>query len=284
MVYGHERRPKVTVRTLLRKKREKTPITMLTAYDFPTARLLDEVGIDVILVGDSVGMVVLGYETTIPVTLEEMVHHTRAVTRARPSAMVVTDMPLGSYHIDEKESVRNALRCIKEAGADAVKIEGGRNRVPLIERMIDAQVPVMGHIGLTPQSYLLEGGYVRPKHPEQKDELLADAEALAAAGCFSIVLECVPAEWATLITQSVSIPTIGIGSGPNCDGQVLVFHDLVGLTPFPPPPFAPRLADVYSQMKEAVLAYKMKVETGTLFERDVDRTPREDPANDRLGK
>lgn len=272
MVYGQDRRPKITVRTLWRKKAEHTPITMLTAYDFPTARLLDEVGIDVILVGDSVGMVVLGYETTIPVTLEEMLHHTRAVTRARPSAMVVTDMPLGSYHIDEKEAVRNALRCIKEAGADAVKIEGGRNRVPLIRRMLDAQVPVMGHIGLTPQSYLIEGGYVRPKNPEQEEILLTDAVALAEAGCFAIVLECVPEAWAARITETVSIPTIGIGSGPHCDGQVLVFHDLVGLTPFPPPPFAPRYADVYQQMKEAVMRFKIEVEKGSLVKDPSDES------------
>ena len=265
MTYSPTQRSKVTVRTLWDKKQRGVPITMLTAYDFPTARILDETGIDVILVGDSVGMVMLGYETTLPVTLDEMLHHTRAVTRARPSAMVITDLPLGSYHIREHEAVRNALRCIKEAGADGVKIEGGRHRVPLVERFLDAQVPVMGHLGLTPQSYLVAGGYVRPKQPHEKERLMLDAEALQDAGCFALVLECVPEEWAAEISRALRIPTIGIGSGPLCDGQVLVFHDLVGWTPFPPPPFAPRYADVYTQVRNAVEEFKRRVETGTLF-------------------
>lgn len=266
MVYTSSQRPKVTVRTLFKKKADGIPITTLTAYDYPTARMLDEAGIDIILVGDSVGMVLLGYETTLPVTLDEMLHHTRAVTRAHPSAMVVTDMPLGSYHIDEKEAIRNALKCIKEAGADAVKIEGGQNRVPLVKRMLDAQVPIMGHIGLTPQSYLITGGFIRPKKPEEREKLLADAQELQQAGCFSLVLECVPEDWAKEISVQLDIPTIGIGSGPHCDGQVLVFHDLVGWTPFPPPPFAPRLANVYVEVRRAVEEYRRRVETGTLFE------------------
>ncbi|MCS7312011.1 MAG: 3-methyl-2-oxobutanoate hydroxymethyltransferase [Acidobacteria bacterium] len=258
------RRPKVTLRTLQRKKTQGEPITMLTAYDYPTARIVDEAGIDVILVGDSVGMVVLGYETTLPVTMEEMLHHTKAVARARPSAMVVADMPLGSFQVDDAEAVRNALRFIKEAGADAVKIEGGQERTTTVRRMVQAQVPVMGHIGLTPQSYLLIGGFVRPgKSKDEWERLLEDALALEAAGCFSIVLECVPAEWARDITQRLQIPTIGIGSGPDCDGQVLVFHDLVGLTPFPPP-FAPRLLNAYELFRQTVEEFRTRVEQRNL--------------------
>jgi 3-methyl-2-oxobutanoate hydroxymethyltransferase len=260
------RRPKVTLRTLQRKKDQGEPITMLTAYDYPTARILDEAGIDIILVGDSVGMVVLGYETTLPVTMEEMLHHTKAVVRARPAAMVVADMPLGSFQVDDAEAVRNALRFIKEAGADAVKIEGGRERAATVRRMVQAQVPVMGHIGLTPQSYLLIGGFVRPGKSEgERERLLEDALALEAAGCFSIVLECVPAEWAREITRRLRIPTIGIGSGPDCDGQVLVFHDLVGLTPFPPPSFVVRLLNAYDLFRQVVEEFRTRVEQRSLF-------------------
>ncbi len=264
-VQTHNRR-KVTLRTIARKKARGEPITMLTAYDYPTARIVDEAGIDIILVGDSLGMVVLGYDTTLPVTMEEMLHHTRAVTRARPAALVVADMPLGSFQIDDREAVRNALRFIKEAGADAVKIEGGRERVATVRRMCQAQVPVMGHIGLTPQSYLMVGGFVRPgKSEAERERLIEDALALEDAGCFAIVLECVPEAWAADITRRLQIPTIGIGSGPACDGQVLVFHDLVGLTPFPSPSFAVRLLDAYDLMKRAVEEFKRRVETRTLW-------------------
>ncbi len=240
---------KVTVPDIFARKSrstiEPTPpkITCLTAYDYPTARLLDEAGVDILLVGDSLGMVVLGYENTLAVTMEEMLHHARAVRRGVRRALVVADMPYGSYHTELAESVRNAVRFIKEAGAEAVKVEGGERRLELISRLVEAEIPVMGHVGLTPQSLHAFGGFkVQGKTLEAAEQLVRDARAVEAAGAFSIVLESVPRELAAQITQQLRIPTIGIGAGPECDGQVLVFHDLVGLTAGHLPKFARRYA------------------------------------------
>jgi 3-methyl-2-oxobutanoate hydroxymethyltransferase len=245
--------PKVTVQTLQAKKASRTPIACLTAYDYPTARLMDEAGIDLILVGDSLGMVVLGYDSTLPVTMEEMLHHTRAVRRAVRRALVVADMPFGSYHASIAEAVTNAARFLKEADAEAVKIEGGAVRAELISALSDAQIPVMGHIGLTPQSLHKMGGYkVQGKTLVSFDALVADALALEAAGCFAIVLEGVPDALAASITAQLSIPTIGIGAGPACDGQVLVFHDMVNLTFSPAAKFVRRYADAAALIRDAV--------------------------------
>lgn len=247
---------KVTVPDILSRKshpatetQAKQKITCLTAYDYPTARLLDEAGVDILLVGDSLGMVVLGYESTLPVTVEEMLHHTRAVRRGTRRALLVADMPYGSYHVELAEAVRNAVRFVKDGGAEAVKIEGGERRLELIARLVEAEVPVMGHIGLTPQSLHAMGGFkVQGRTVEAAERLLRDARAVEAAGAFSVVLESVPRELAARITEQLRIPTIGIGAGPDCDGQVLVFHDLVGLTLGGSPKFSRR----YVNLAEAI--------------------------------
>jgi 3-methyl-2-oxobutanoate hydroxymethyltransferase len=261
---------KVTVPDLLRRKTfvagspstlEK--ITCLTAYDYPTARLLDEAGVDVILVGDSLGMVVLGYETTLPVSLEEMVHHSRAVRRGTHRALVVADMPFGSYHADTAESLRNAIRLIKEAGVEAVKVEGGERRLELIVRLTEAEIPVMGHVGLTPQSVNALGGFrVQGKTADAAEQLLRDARAVEAAGAFAVVLEAVPRELAAQITRELHIPTIGIGAGPDCDGQILVLHDLLGLTFSLTPKFARQYAHVGEVISHAVKEYCQDVRGG----------------------
>jgi 3-methyl-2-oxobutanoate hydroxymethyltransferase len=213
----------------VRARKGGTPLVMVTAYDAPTARMADEAGVDLILVGDSVAMVVLGYEDTLQVTVADMAHHVGAVGRARPRAMVVADLPWLSYHLSTDEGVRNAATLVR-AGAAAVKLEGGRVRVPVVRALVDAEIPVMGHLGLTPQSVHTMGGYrVQGQQADAAEALVADAVALAEAGCFAIVLECVPREVARLVTETVPVPTIGIGAGPDCDGQVLVLHDLVGL-------------------------------------------------------
>src|SRR5579859_3664584 len=254
-------RPKVTTTTIHEKKLRHEPITCLTAYDYATARLVDQAGIDMILVGDSLAQVVLGYDNTLPVTMEEMLHHTRAVRRAVRAAMVIADMPFGAYHEDEKDGVHNALRFVKEAGAEAVKLEGGAQRVGLVKRVLDAEVPVMGHIGLTPQSLYKMGGYkVQGKDFSGIERLVKDAVALDKAGVFSIVLEGVPREVAAMITREVSAPTIGIGAGPDCDGQILVFHDLVNLTFAPPAKFVRRYADAAALIRSAVEHYREDVE------------------------
>ena len=245
-------------------------ITCLTAYDYPTARLLDEAGVDVILVGDSLGMVVLGHESTLAVTLEEMLHHTRAVRRGTRRALVVADMPYGSYHTDTAESLRNAVRFVKEAGAEAVKIEGGERRLELIAKLTEAEIPVMGHVGLTPQSLNALGGYrVQGKTPDAAEQLLRDARAVEAAGAFAVVLEAVPRELAARITRDLRIPTIGIGAGPDCDGQVLVLHDLVGLTFSPLPKFARRYAHLGEMISRAVREYSDDVQAG-MFPSDAE--------------
>jgi 3-methyl-2-oxobutanoate hydroxymethyltransferase len=239
-------------------------ITCLTAYDYPTARLLDEAGVDVLLVGDSLAMVELGYETTLPVTLEEMLHHTRAVRRGTRHALLVADMPYGSYHDDPMQAVRNAVRFVKEAGAEAVKIEGGERRMDLITRLVEAEIPVMGHIGLTPQSVNAFGGFrVQGKTEEAGEQLLRDARAVEAAGAFSIVLESIPRELAAKITAELRIPTIGIGAGPDCDGQILVIHDLLGLTFGHQPKFARRYADVGEIVSRAAAEYCRDVQQGS---------------------
>src|SRR3984893_19399768 len=238
-------------------------ITCLTAYDYPTARLLDEAGADILLVGDSLAMVVLGYESTLPVTLEEMLHHTRAVRRGTRHALLVADMPYGSYHDDPMEAVRHAVRFVKEAGAEAVKLEGGERRMDLIVRLVEAEIPVMGHIGLTPQSVNAFGGFrVQGKTEEAGDQLLCDARAVEAAGAFAIVLESIPRELAARITAELRIPTIGIGAGPDCDGQVLVINDLLGLSFGHQPKFTRRYANVGEIISSAAAEYCRDVQQG----------------------
>jgi 3-methyl-2-oxobutanoate hydroxymethyltransferase len=253
---------KITVPDLMQRKTlaaansVNKKITCLTAYDYPTARLLDEAGVDVVLVGDSVAMVALGYDSTLPLTLEEALHHTKAVRRGVKRALLVADMPYGSYHGDLHESLRNAMRFVKEAGAEAVKVEGGERRLELIARLTEAEIPVMGHVGLTPQSVNALGGYrVQGKTPGTADQLLRDARSVEAAGAFAIVLEAMPRELAAEITRAVRIPTIGIGAGPDCDGQVLVLHDMLGLTFQDAPKFARRYANVGDMISNAVREY-----------------------------
>jgi 3-methyl-2-oxobutanoate hydroxymethyltransferase len=257
-------RPKITTATLAERKSKRQPITCLTAYDYATARLVDEAGIDIILVGDSLAQVVLGYDSTLPVTVDEMLHHTRAVRRAVKQALLVADMPYGSYHTSPEDAVRNASRFLKEAGAEAVKLEGGEKRIDHVRRLIDAEIPVMGHIGLTPQSVHAMGGYkVQGKTLSAVEQLMRDALALDQAGVFSIVLEGIPREVAAMITEEVSAPTIGIGAGPECDGQVLVIHDMVGLTFSPPAKFVRRYADAGVLISEAIEAFRRDVVEGS---------------------
>ena len=262
---------KVTVPDLLQRKSlaadsnsaHNTKITCLTAYDYVMGRLVDEAGVDVVLVGDSLGMVMLGYESTLPVTLEEMLHHTKAVRRGVQRALLVADMPFGTYQGEISEALRNAMRFVKEAGAEAVKVEGGERRLELIARMTEAEIPVMGHVGLTPQSVNVMGGYrVQGKTPGSAEQLLRDARAVEAAGAFAIVLEGIPRELAAEITRTVRIPTIGIGAGPDCDGQVLVLHDLLGLTFQEPPKFARQYASVGEMISKAVKEYCQDVQEG----------------------
>jgi len=259
---------KITVPDLLRRKAsaadsQAQKITCLTAYDYPAARLLDEAGVDVILVGDSLGMVVLGHENTLPVTMEEMLHHARAVRRGTKRALLVADMPFGAYHGDIAESVRNAVRFVKEAGVEAVKLEGGERRLEWIARLTEAEIPVMGHVGLTPQSVNAFGGYrVQGKTPDAAGQLLRDARAVEAAGAFAVVLEAIPRELAAQITRELRIPTIGIGAGPGCDGQILVLHDLLGLTFGPTPKFARQYANVGEIISSVAREYCADVRSG----------------------
>ncbi len=254
-------RSKITVATLLDKKANQQPITCLTAYDYASARLVDESGIDMILVGDSLAMVMLGYDSTLPVTMEEMLHHTRAVRRAVKRAFLIADMPFASYHTSRKEALQNAARFVKEAGAEAVKLEGGEKRADLIRSVIDAEIPVMGHIGLTPQSVNMMGGYkVQGKSLSAVEQLMRDAVALDRAGVCSIVLEGVPREVAALITAEVQAPTIGIGAGPDCDGQVLVLHDILNLSFAPPAKFVRRYGDAAALITSAADQFRKDVE------------------------
>jgi 3-methyl-2-oxobutanoate hydroxymethyltransferase len=255
-----ELRPKVTTSTLQEKKLHRDPIVCLTAYDYATARLVDEAGIDVVLVGDSLAMTMLGYENTLSVTVDEMLHHVRAVRRGVKDALLIADMPYGSYHATATEAIHNAARFIKEAGAEAVKMEGGEKRVDMIRRVIDAEIPVAGHIGLTPQSVNVMGGYkVQGKTLNAIEQLMRDAVALDRAGVACIYLEGIPREVASMITAEVETPTIGIGAGPDCDGQVLVFHDLVNLTFGHPAKFVRRYGDAAALITQSVLAFKADV-------------------------
>jgi len=245
--------------TLAEMKRQGKAISALTAYDYASARLVDEAGIDLILVGDSLAMVVLGHENTLAVTVDEMLHHTRAVHRAVRRALLVADMPFGSYHGSAAEGVANAIRFVKEAGAEAVKIEGPR--AELVRALTAAEIPVVGHLGLTPQSIHRMGGYrVQGRTADTAQRLQADAQALAEAGAGAIVLEGVPREVAAAITAELPIPTIGIGAGPDCDGQILVFHDMVGLTFSPPAKFVRRYGDAGALIRSAVEGYRQDVE------------------------
>ena len=256
-------RRKITTSTLREKKLHRDPITCLTAYDYATARLVDEAGIDIILVGDSLAMTMLGYENTLSVTVDEMLHHVRAVRRGVKDALLIADMPYGSYHETSEEAVHNAARFVKEAGVEAVKMEGGEKRVDVIRRVIDAEIPVAGHIGLTPQSVNMMGGYkVQGKTLHAIEQLMRDAVALDRAGVACIYLEGIPREVAAMITSEVETPTIGIGAGPDCDGQVLVFHDLVSLTFSPPAKFVRRYGDASALITQSVEAFKADVARG----------------------
>ena len=264
LTFPGDSRPKITTATLQEKKQLRQPITSLTAYDYASARLVDEAGIDVILVGDSLAMVMLGYDNTLPVTVDEMLHHTRAVRRGVKRGLLVADMPFGSYHVDEKEAVANAARFVKEAGAEAVKIEGGEKRVALIQRLLDAEIPVFGHIGLTPQSVNLMGGYkVQGKTLSAIEHLMRDAVALDRAGVSGMYLEGIPREVAAMITAEAHTPTIGIGAGPDCDGQVLVLHDILNLTFSPPAKFVRQYGDAAALISGAVRHFKADVESGS---------------------
>jgi len=258
----HTSLPKVTMPALAEMKRQGKPISALTAYDYASARIVDEAGIDLVLVGDSLAMVVLGYETTLPVTVDEMLHHTRAVRRGVSRALVVADMPFGSYHASVHEAVANAARFLKEGGAEAVKIEGPRTE--LVRALTGAEIPVVGHLGLTPQSVHRMGGYrVQARTADAVRRLRADARALAQAGAGALVLEGISREAAEAITAELEIPTIGIGAGPGCDGQILVFHDLIGLTFAPAAKFVRRYADASALIRSAVEHYREDVEHRT---------------------
>ncbi|HEV2762677.1 MAG TPA: 3-methyl-2-oxobutanoate hydroxymethyltransferase [Pyrinomonadaceae bacterium] len=265
MAYLKQQRPeKVTVPAVRASKERGEKLVCLTAYDYPTARVLDEAGTDLILVGDSLGNVVLGYDSTVPVTLDEMIHHTRAVRRGVERALLVADMPYGSYHTGADDAVRAALRLIKEGGAEAVKLEGGRARVPLVERLVAEEIPVLGHVGLTPQSLHKLGGYrLQAKTAEAAQALIEDARLLERAGVFALVLEVVPREIARMVTEAVSVPTIGIGAGEFCDAQILVTHDLLGLSfSRTSPRFVRQYMNLREAMAEAVGRYADDVRSG----------------------
>lgn len=255
-------RAKVTA-PALRARKGAEPIVALTAYDYPSARLVDEAGVDLVLVGDSVANVIFGYDSTIPVTLDEMLLVSRAVRRGVKNALVVGDLPFGTYHESPEQAVRSAIRFVKEGGVEAVKLEGGRTRAEAVRRIVDAEIPVLGHVGLTPQSVHRLGGYrVQGKTVEAARSLVEDAEALEEAGVFGIVLEAVPAEIARLVTRRVGVPTIGIGAGGHCDGQILVYTDLVGLSFGHTPKFVRRYADAAGLISEAVARYAADVRAG----------------------
>jgi 3-methyl-2-oxobutanoate hydroxymethyltransferase len=253
----------VTVRDIRAFKQRGERFAMLTAYDTPSARLLDSAGIPVILVGDTLAEVLLGYETTLPVTMEQMLHHTAAVARGVTNSLVVGDMPFMSYQASTDEGMRNAGRFLKEAGASAVKMEGGARVVDLVARLSDAGIPVMGHLGLTPQSVQQTGYRVQGRETEEAQRIVQDAKSLEAAGAFAIVLETVPSSLAREVTASVSIPTIGIGAGPHCDGQVLVWHDFLGITTARSPKFVKRYASIGDDIKDAASRFAREVTEGT---------------------
>jgi 3-methyl-2-oxobutanoate hydroxymethyltransferase len=260
---GHDApRPKITIASIREQKLRHEPITCLTAYDYATARLVDEAGIEMVLVGDSLAQTILGYDNTLSVTVDEMLHHVKAVRRGVKSALLLADMPYGSYQVDPNDALRNATRFVKEGGAEVVKIEGGEKRADLIRRIIDAEIPVAGHIGLTPQSVNVMGGYkVQGKDLTGIEQLMRDAVALDRAGVCCIVLEGIPREVAAMITSEVGTPTIGIGAGPECDGQVLVFHDLLNLTFNPPAKFVRRYGDAAALIGHGVRAFRADVKS-----------------------
>jgi 3-methyl-2-oxobutanoate hydroxymethyltransferase len=259
----HQRNARVTVRSVQGFKDRGERIPMLTCYEALTARILDEAGIPMLLVGDSLGMVVLGYDSTVPVTMDEMLHHTRAVSRGATTAMVIGDMPFMSFQGDAEDALHNAGRFLKEAGAHAVKLEGGGRVVDVVERMTSSGIPVMAHLGLTPQSVNQLGGFrVQGRTDEQGHRIAEDAKNLEAAGAFSIVLEGVPSDLAHQVTASLTIPTIGIGAGPHCDGQVLVYHDFLGITPGKKPKFAKAYAELGDAIAEAARTYADEVRAG----------------------
>lgn len=255
---------RATTVSIREKKKNGQKISMLTAYDFPTAQAMDEIGIDIILVGDTLGNVVLGYETTLFVTMDEMIHHTKAVTRGAKNTMVVVDMPFLTYHLSVEDALRNAGRLMQEGGAQAVKLEGGKERATVVKAVVEAGIPVMGHLGLTPQSVHQLGGFkVQGRDLKTAKKLIEDAKVLEEAGCFAVVLECVPSALAEKITKDISIPTIGIGAGAGCDGQVLVSHDLLGLFSGHIAKFVRQYAQIGKIMREAFKAYKEDVESGS---------------------
>jgi 3-methyl-2-oxobutanoate hydroxymethyltransferase len=257
-------RKKVTTRTIIQKKQRGQAITMLTAYDYPTALAVDQAGMDAILVGDSLGMVVLGYENTLPVTMSDMLHHCRAVARGAKSALLIGDMPFMSYQVSVEQAVQNAGRFLQEAGMDAVKLEGGCERAEAIRAIVGAGIPVQGHLGLTPQSVHQLGGFrAQGRTTETARRLLEDALILQDAGCFSLVFESIPGQLAALISERLEIPTIGIGAGPGCDGQVLVTHDLLGFFDRFTPRFVKKYADLHGEIASALTTYRTEVETGT---------------------
>ncbi len=285
MVYLKQQRPeKVTVPAVRASKERGEKLVCLTAYDYPTARIVDEAGTDVILVGDSLGNVVLGYDSTVPVTLEEMLHHARAVRRGVERALLVADMPYGTYHTGSDDAVRAALRLVKEGGAEAVKLEGGRGRVEVVRRLVAEEIPVMGHIGLTPQSLNKLGSYrLQAKTADAARALVEDALALEEAGVFAIVLEVVPREIARAVTEALHVPTIGIGAGPDCDAQILVTHDLLGLSfSKSSPRFVRQYANVREAMNEAIQSYAEDVRAGQ-FPSDSESYPLPSDAAAELG-
>jgi 3-methyl-2-oxobutanoate hydroxymethyltransferase len=256
--------PRITVPGFRERKRTGPPLVVVTAYDVPSAEAAEAAGVDALLVGDSLGNVLLGYDSTLPVTMDEMLHHARAVGRARTRALLIADMPWMSYHLDPYDAVRNAARFVREARADAVKVEGGARRVAAIRAMREAGIPVMGHLGLLPQSVLEMGGYrVQGRTPEAAKALIDDARALEAAGVFAMVLEGVPAAVAAEVTAAVTVPTIGIGAGPGCDGQVLVYHDRLGMLPGSSPKFVRRYAQIREQQVDALKRFAQDVRERT---------------------
>lgn len=253
---GAKRRAKVTAPAVVEMKRRGEVVSVVTAYDYPTARLADEAGVDVLLVGDSVGTVVLGYESTLPVTMNDMLHHVKAVTRAKPSALVVGDMPFMSYQASVEQAVINAGRFVQEGGADAIKLEGGERVADAVRRIVEAGIPVMGHLGLTPQSVLAFGGYkVQARGEADQERLVREAKQLEASGCFAIVLEGIPARLGGIVSRELQVPTIGIGAGVNCDGQVLVTHDMMGLYFGRQAKFVRRYAEIGDALREAFGRY-----------------------------
>ncbi len=270
---------KITVTTLSDMKKKGEKITALTAYDAAAAKILNECGVEIVLVGDSVGNVKLGYENTVPVTMDEMLHHTKAVRRGNSAALLVADMPYLSYQLSVNDAKANAGRLVKEGGAEAVKLEGGMEVAPAIKALVDINIPVMGHLGLTPQAIYKMGGYkMQGKSEAAREKMVTDAKVLEGAGVFAIVLECIPPDLAKEITRKVSVPTIGIGAGPHCDGQVLVTDDLLGLTEDPVPKFVKRYANLRQETREAVKKFQDEVRSQKYPSDPTQKAPESSPS------